>query len=120
MYHILILADNANLGHQLVEWTKNYCEKQGIFPLIEQYEDSENFYNTLRNSKPSGVIVALYGVAGLNASERILSLCPKCRLIWCSDLDFSLHAYRLRADYFIKTPPTNEELCVGLSVFMKY
>lgn len=119
MCYISILTNDQNLGQQIVVWTKNFCAKQGLFPMVEQYEDSEDFYNILKKSKPSNVIVALAGVAGLNASEHIRSLCPDCGLIWCSDLDFSLHAYHLRAEYFIKIPLTNEELCEGLSLLMK-
>lgn len=119
MHNIAILTDNQNLGQQLVGWTKRFCTERGLFPLVELHNDSEEFYKNLKKIKPSGVIVALSGVAGLNASERFHSLCPGCGLIWCSDLDFSLHAYRLRADYFIKAPPSDEELCTGLSIWMK-
>ena len=31
---------------------------------------------------------------------HLRTLCPQTRIIWCSDLNFSLHAFRLRADYF--------------------
>lgn len=59
------------------------------------------------------------GVAGLNAAEHLRSLWSECGLIWCSDLDFSLHAYRLRAEYFIKAPFVETELAEGLSRWMK-
>ena len=42
------------------------------------------------------MLLALQGVAGLNAAEHLRSLHPKCKMIWCSDLDFSLHAFKLR------------------------
>lgn len=119
MYHIAILADNHNLGHQLAEWTKHFCTKQDLYPVVELFIDSELFYKAIKKTNPDGVIVALYGVAGLNASEHLRSLCPDCGLIWCSDLDFSLQAYRLRAEYFFKVPPTNAELCEGLSMWVK-
>lgn len=119
MYHIAILADNNNLGRQLAKWSKCFCTEQNLYPVVELFIDSELFYKAMKETKPDGVIVALYGVAGLNASEHLRSLCPDCGLIWCSDLDFSLQAYRLRAEYFFKTPPTNEEFCEGLSLLIK-
>lgn len=119
MYHIVILVDNHNLGRQLAEWTKCFCNEQDLYPVVELFMDTELFYKAMKKAKPDGVIVALYGVAGLNASEHLRSLYPKCGLIWCSDLDFSLQAYRLRADYFFKAPPTNIELCEGLSMWIK-
>lgn len=119
MYHIAILTDNNNLGHQLAEWTKCFCSRQDFYPVVELFTDSELFFESIKKAKPDGVIVALYGVAGLNASEQLRSLCPECGLIWCSDLDFSLQAYRLRAEYFFKAPPTKAELCEGLSLLIK-
>lgn len=119
MYHIAILADNNNLGHQLAEWTKCFCTGQDFYPVVELFMDTELFFKAIQNAKPDGVIMALYGVAGLNATEQLRSLCPECGLIWCSDLDFSLQAYRLRAEYFFKAPPTNEEFCEGLSLWIK-
>ena len=41
---------------------------------------------------------------GLNAAEHLRSLYPKCGIIWCSDFDFSLHAFRLRIEYFFMKP----------------
>lgn len=119
MYHIVILVDNHNLGQQLAEWTKCFCNEQDLYPVVELFMNTELFHKSMKKAKPDGVIVALHGVAGLNASEYLRSLCPQCGLIWCSDLDFSLQAYRLRADYFFKAPPTNAELCEGLSMCIK-
>lgn len=96
MYRIAVLSDNQNQGRQIKEWTNKFCVAQGFFPMLELYENSEALYDTAKKIKPNGVIVALSGVAGLNASEKLRLLCPDSGLIWCSDLDFSLQAYRLR------------------------
>ncbi len=62
----------------------------------------------------TNAVIALPGVDGLNAVEHLRALCPQTRIIWCSDLDFSLHAFRLRADYFLLEPVTEEALRQGL------
>ena len=64
---------------------------------------------------PTVVILALPGVSGLNAAEHLRSLYPKCGIIWCSDLDFSLHAFRLRIEYFYETCGRAKIKGLGLS-----
>ena len=59
------------------------------------------FFETSQKDAPTNAVIALSGVAGLNAAEHLRSLYPKCGIIWCSDLDFSLHVFRLRIDYFL-------------------
>lgn len=75
------------------------------------------FLNAVRRDAPTNAVIALSGVAGLNTAEHLRSLCPACRIIWCSDLDFSLHAFRLRADYFLLKPVTDEAFRQGLRVW---
>lgn len=119
MYRIAVLSDHVETGQRLVAQTKKFYAKHGLFPLIELYYDQEDFFNKLQKTTPTGMILALPGVVGLNAAEHLRSLCPECGLIWCSDLDFSLHAYRLRAEYFMLAPATETDLQEGLSVWME-
>ena len=51
--------------------------------------------------------------------EHLRALCPETRVIWCSDLDFSLHAFRLRVDYFLLEPVTEEAFRQGLCVWLE-
>ena len=51
----------------------------------------------------------LIGLIGVIAG----ALFPETRIIWCSDLNFSLHAFRLRADYFLLEPVTEDALRQG-------
>ena len=41
------------------------------------------------------------------------------RIIWCSELDFSLHAFRLRVDYFLLEPITEEAFRQGLYAWVE-
>lgn len=117
MYHIAVLSQNQDTGRQIAGWTREYCSLDGIFPQIDIYEEPERFYQDWKTTAPCVVIVNLPGIAGLNEVEHIRSLSSQHGLIWCSDLDFSLHAFRLRADYFILTPVSRQSLWEGLSVW---
>lgn len=118
MYRIVVLSDCEKDGQEIVEQTKKICAKQGLFPTVELYLDQEKFFAGIHNQVVPNVIVALSGVEGLNAVEHLKSLCSECRLIWFSDLDFSLQAYRVRADYFMLNPISETELREGISVWM--
>lgn len=118
MYRIVVLSDCEKDGQEIVEQTKKICAKQGLFPTVELYLDQEKFFAGIHKQVVPNVIVALSGVEGLNAVEHLKSLCSECRLIWFSDLDFSLQAYRVRADYFMLNPISEKELREGISVWM--
>ncbi len=119
MYRISILTDNPDTGQCLADWTKQFYAEHQSCPVITTYADMENFWKNLPAQNTDGAIVMLPGVAGLNAAEHIRSLLPNCGLIWCSDLDFSLHAFRMRAEYFILAPPGEQDIREGLSVWME-
>ena len=80
---------------------------------------SEHFFEIAQKADLTNAVIALSGVAGLNAAEHLRSLCPACRMIWCSDLDFSLHAFRLRADYFLMKPVSEEAFQRGLNAWIE-
>ena len=71
------------------------------------------FFEAAHNEPLTNALIALPGVDGLNAVEHLRTLCPQTRIIWCSDLNFSLHAFRLHADYFLLEPVTEDALRQG-------
>ena len=120
MYHIAVLTDRAKAGKNYVQQILRFCMEKDIFPQIELYEDEEQFFSGIQTNMPTSVLLALQGVAGLNAVEHLRSLWPECGVIWCSDLDFSLHAFRLRVEYFLLEPVSNEKLREGLTVWFEH
>lgn len=114
MYRIAILSDQKDIGQKYAEQITRFCTEKGLFPQVELHQNTEDFFNQILHTKPTSVLLALPGVAGLNAAEHLRSLLPSCGLIWCSDLDFSLHAFRLRAEYFMLEPVSEEILREGL------
>ena len=119
MYRIAVLAEQEREALHYAEQIAQFCEEKEMFPKIEPYDDPERFFDAVRREAPTNAVIALSGVAGLNAAEHLRSLCPACRIIWCSDLDFSLHAFRLRADYFLLKPVTDEAFHQGLKVWVE-
>lgn len=118
MYRIAVLSDHKETGQKFVDQVTRFCTEKGLFPQVELHHDQEDFFNNILETKPTSVILALPGVAGLNAAEHLRSLLPSCGLIWCSDLDFSLHAFRLRAEYFMLEPVSEEKLQEGLASWL--
>lgn len=115
VYCIAVLIDEEQKGQDYAEYILNYCADRKIFPLVQIYQDQEKFFGEIQKTVPAIVLLALPGVAGLNVAEHLRSLHPKCKIIWCSDLDFSLHAFKLRVEYFFMEPVEEQKLWEGLT-----
>ena len=44
MYCIAILTDQKQEGQNCAEYIRNYCTEKKVFPLIEIYQDQEQFF----------------------------------------------------------------------------
>ena len=119
MYCMSVLTDRDQYGHDYAKYISDYCMEKGIVPLIEIYQNQEVFFKQIQRRVPSMVFLSLPGVDGLNAAEHLRSLYPRCGIIWCSDLDFSLHAFRLRVEYFFMKPVEHEKIQEGLKAWLE-
>lgn len=119
MYCMSVLTDRDQDGHDYEKYISDYCMEKGIVPLIEIYQNQEVFFKQIQIRVPSMVFLSLPGVDGLNAAEHLRSLYPRCGIIWCSDLDFSLHAFRLRVEYFFMKPVEHEKIQEGLKAWLE-
>lgn len=117
MYRIAVLADQDEARKGYAEQIARFCQTKGLFPQIEGCSNQEQFLENVQKTAPTNAVIALPGVAGLNAVEHLRSVCPACAIIWCSDLDFSLQAFRLRVEYFILKPVSAESFQQGLNVW---
>lgn len=108
MYHIAVLTNSETQEAFYIEQLSRFCFERGLFPKMDCYHGQELFFDVARVNAPTCTVIALPGVEGLNAVEHLRTLFPETRIIWCSDLDFSLHAFRLRVDYFLLEPITEE------------
>ena len=114
MYRIAVVADEESVGRNYETQITRFCTERGVFPQIELHTNQELFFERIQTVKPTSVVLALSGVAGLNVAEHLRSLCPNCGVIWCSE------AFRLRVDYFLMEPITIERLREGLSVWFEH
>ena len=118
MYHIAVLTSSETQEAFYIEQLSRFCFERGLFPKMDCYRGQELFFDVARINAPTCTVIALPGVAGLNAVEHLRTLFPEMRIIWCSDLDFSLHAFRLRADYFLLEPVTEAALRQGFCIWL--
>ena len=119
MYRIAVLTKNEAQVAFFTGQISRFCAERGLFPKVDHYLDQEWFFAAARKTPPTNAVIALPGVDGLNAAEHLRALLPETRIIWCSDLDFSLHAFRLRVDYFLLEPVTEEMFRQGLCVWLE-
>ena len=117
MYHIAVLTNSETQEAFYIEQLSRFCFERGLFPKMDCYRGQELFFDVARVNAPTCTVIALPGVEGLNAVEHLRTLFPETRIIWCSDLDFSLHAFRLRVEYFFKEPIEDEMFEEGLTVW---
>lgn len=90
MYHIAVLTSSETQEAFYIEQLSRFCFERGLFPKMDCYRGQELFFDVARINAPTCTVIALPGVAGLNAVEHLRTLFPEMRIIWCSDLDFSL------------------------------
>ncbi len=119
MYRIAVLAGSEEATRYFADQIDQFCAGRGVFPQMELCRNQEQLFESARKAEPTSAVIALSGVAGLNAVEHLRSLYPDCGIIWCSDLDFSLHAFRLRVDYFLMEPVSGDALREGLSAWFR-
>ncbi len=117
MYRIAVLTSSETQEAFYIEQLLRFCFEHGLFPKMDCYRGQELFFDVAHKNTPTCTVIALPGVEGLNAVEHLRMLFPEMRIIWCSDLDFSLHAFRLRVDYFLLEPITEEAFQQGLSTW---
>ena len=117
VYEIVVLAREKQEGRRYADMIRKCCTERQLFPLVEVYEEQETFFGKMEKTAPAAVFLTLPGVDGLNAAEHLRSLRPECVLIWCSDLNFSLHAFRLRVEYFFMEPAEEKKIREGLEAW---
>lgn len=71
MYRIAVLAEQEAERQRYAEQITRFCEAKGLFPQVMQYDDQERFFETAQKADLTNAVIALSGVAGLNAAEHL-------------------------------------------------
>ena len=58
MYCIAILTDQEQEGQSCAEYIRNYCTEKKVFPLIEIYQNQEQFFARILKTVPPVVFLA--------------------------------------------------------------
>lgn len=116
MYRIAVLTNSRAQGSFLGRADLAVLRQALFISQNGLYHDQESFFEAARCEPLTNAVIALPGVDRLNAVEHLRALCPQTRVIWCSSLNFSLHAFRLRVDYFLLEPVTEAALRQGFCI----
>lgn len=74
MHRIAVLTEQETRGAQMEEQIALFCKEKGRFPRIEPYRNQESFFNAVLTAAFSHAVIALPGVAGLNAVEHLRAM----------------------------------------------
>ena len=118
MYHIAVLTKSETQETFYREQLSRFCAERGLFPRVDCYRGQEVFFEVARKNAPTNAVISLPGVDA-ECSGAPAGAFPGTRIIWCSELDFSLHAFRLRVDYFLLEPITEEAFRHGLYAWVE-
>ncbi|QNM05783.1 response regulator [Qiania dongpingensis] len=91
---------------------RNYYRDKDIDVQIRSCGEWQELCKEIRQRKADVIIIAQSGVKGLDIITGLNV--PAGKVIWFSDLDFALQAYRLNVAYFNLLPVTQEKVSQAL------
>jgi len=108
MWRVTVCDCDERERAQLIHYVLFYCSQKGLEIQAEGCSDWLGLAGKLRQQKQDIVIVAQNGVEGMNIITSARPLATK--LIWFSDLDFGVQAYRLCVNYFGMKPVSCQKM----------
>lgn len=109
----LIICDCDSRECSLIEESiHDYCRDRNVPCKIRCCGDWQELSRQVKEKTADAIIVAQDGVSGLDIITGLKI--PSGRLVWFSDLDFSLQAYRLCVSYFNRKPVSHEKVIQAL------
>ena len=79
MYRIAVLADQDEARKGYAEQIARFCQTKGLFPQIEGCSNQEQFFENVQKTAPTNAVIALPGVAGLNAVSIFAPSAPRAQ-----------------------------------------
>lgn len=116
MWSMIVCDGDEAEREQLMDLARGCLEEMEVEAEVTGCADWPELDGMTRRGLPDAVIVAQDSVEGLNTitSARLLSR----KIIWFSDLDFGVQAYRLCVPFFCQKPVTRYKMEQALTRFM--
>lgn len=108
MWYVIVCDGERTEREQIMDDVRRCCLEKGIKSRTEGCADWPELAKLVKDEEPALVIVAQNGVEGLNTITNANLLTGK--IIWFSDLDFGVQAYRLCVPYFCIKPVSCQKI----------
>lgn len=109
---MLICDSNIDECKVIEEFIKDYYRNSNLCVNLYYSSNWKELSNDIRERIVDVIIIAQNGVLGLDIITGLNMSSGK--LIWFSDLDFAIQAYRLGVLYFNRKPITREKMIRAL------
>lgn len=117
MWKMIVCDGDTREREQILEYIRCFGEENNLGISAGGCDDWPELFEMLRKEAPDVVVIAQDGVKGLDTITSA-HLSPK-KIIWFSDLDFGVQAYRLCLSWFGKKPVTYPKMKQALVTCMK-
>lgn len=102
---LALYCDDANKSRELQEM----LTQMDVY-RITLFDTAYEFTKFVSGRSDIVMILILSGAPGTETAMSAKEQAPNGKLIWFSDMDFSLLSYRIHADYFGMLPVDNEKI----------
>ena len=109
---MIICDPNSKECSMIESYVHDYYRQNDVEAQIRRCKGWQELYEEIRQKGADIIIIAYSGVKGLDIITGLKV--PTGKLIWFSDLDFSIQAYRLNVSYFNLLPITKEKVLYAL------
>ena len=113
MWSVVVCDGDEAEREKLLEYVRRFSGEKNGEITAEGCADWPELYERLSQAEPDVIIIAQNGVAGLDTVTSIHL--PPGKIIWFSDLDFGLQAYRLCLPWFGQKPVTYSKMDQALT-----
>ena len=108
----IICDPDVKTNYLIERCVRNYYRNKDIDVQIRSCGDWQELCSEIRRREADVIIIAQSGVKGLDIITGLNV--PAGKIIWFSDLDFAVQAYRLNVSYFNLLPVTQEKISHAL------
>lgn len=109
----IICDPDVKANHLIENSIRSYYRDKNIDVQIRSCGEWQELCKEIRQREADVIIIAQSGVKGLDIITGLNV--PAGKIIWFSDLDFAVQAYRLNVSYFNLLPVTQEKISHALS-----